>query len=78
LRDKILFYLDNDLKQFCLSYYLQNKIDADFFSIIDTTDKPKKFFEDQNFVDFKKIWFLHDHTLPTSDIDMNYLKSFEE
>ena len=78
MRDKILFYLDNDLKQFCLSYYLQNKIDADFFSIIDTTDKPKKFFEDQNFVDFKKIWFLHDHTLPTSDIDMNYLKSFEE
>ena len=78
LPDKIIFYLDNDLRQFCLSYYLQKKIDADFFSIIDITNKPKKFFENQNFVSFKKIWFLHDHTLPISDIDTDYLKSFEE
>ena len=78
LPDKIIFYLDNDLRQFCLSYYLQKKIDADFFSIIDITNKPKKFFENQNFVNFKKIWFLHDHTLPISDIDTDYLKSFEE
>ena len=78
LRDKIIFYLDNDLRQFCLSYYLQKKIDADFFSVIDITNKPKKFFENQKFVNFKKIWFLHDHTLPTSDVDMDYLKLFEE
>ena len=50
---------------------MQKKINADFFSVINITNKPKKFFENQNFVDFKKIWFLHDHTLPTSDIDVD-------
>ena len=57
---------------------MQKKIDADFFSIIDTTHKPKKFFENQNLVNYKKMWFLHDHIQPTSNVDMSYLKSFEE
>ena len=75
---KIIFYLDNDLRQFCLSYYLQQKIDSEFFSIIDITDKPKKFFKEQKFVNFQKKWFLHDYTIPTNEIDFEYLKKFEE
>ena len=57
---------------------MKKNIEAEFFAIIDTTNKPKKFFEKQKFVDFKKNWFLHDHILPTSNIDIDYLKSFEE
>ncbi len=78
MQDKIIFYLDNDLRQFCLSYYMQKNIEADFFSVIDITNKPKKFFIKQNFVEFKKKWFLHDYSHPTTNIDMDYLKSFEK
>ena len=78
MKDKIIFYLDNDLRQYSLSYYLQKKIDAEFFMIMDITNKPKKFFENQNFVNFKEKWFLHDHTLPEKNVDMKYLKEFEE
>ena len=78
MKDKIIFYLDNDLKQYCLSYYLQKKINAEFFMVIDITNKPKKFYKEQKFVDFKEKWFLHDYTLPEKNIDMKYLKEFEE
>jgi hypothetical protein len=78
LEDKIIFYLDNDLRQYCLSYYLQKKINAEFFMVSDITNKPKNFFKEQNFVNFKEKWFLHDYTLPGGKIDMKYLKEFEE
>ena len=76
MKDKIIFYLDNDLKQYCLSYYLQKKINAEFFMVIDITNKPKKFYKEQKFVNFKEKWFLHDYTLPEKNIDMKYLKEF--
>ena len=77
MSDKILFYLDNDLKHFFLSHYLQKKIDAEFYAIIDITNNPKKFFEKQKFVDYKKSWFLHDNILPETEIDYDYLESIE-
>ena len=78
MEDKIIFYLDNDLRQYCLSYYLQKKINAEFFMVIDITNKPKNFFKEQNFVNFKEKWFLHDYTLPEKNVDVEYLKEFEE
>ena len=51
---KIFFWLDADLIQFCLAYYLQKNYTGDFFAIIDITNKPKKFFKEQKFVKFVK------------------------
>ena len=42
MKDKILVWIDSELKQFCLTYYLQNEIDADFYAIIDSTNKTSK------------------------------------
>ena len=78
MKDKIVVWVDSDLKQFCLCYYLQKEIDADFFAIIDTTNKTRSFFENQNLINFKKIWFYHDNTLPIKNVDEDYLSSFEE
>ena len=78
MKDKIIVWLDSNLMQFCLCYYLQKEIDADFFAIIDVTNKTRSFFENQNLVNFKKVWFFHDHTLPTKKPDLQYLSSFEK
>ena len=78
MSEKIIFWFDADITSFCLSYFLQKKLDADFYAIIDITNKPKDFFEKQSLVKFEKSWFYHDHikkdfTLP----DEKYLKSIE-
>jgi len=78
MRDKIIVWLDSNLMQFSMCYYLQKEIDADFFAIIDVTDKTRTFFEKQNLVNFKKIWFYHDNTLPIKNPDLDYLLSFEK
>ena len=67
------------LNIFGLTKHLQNEIDGDFFAIYDFTEKPKKFFQKQKLVDFKKIWFYNDsikknHQSP----DTKYLSEFEE
>ena len=79
MKDKIIVWLDSNLTQYCACYYLQKEIDADFYAIIDVTNKTRTFFENQNLVNFKKIWFFHDNydnkkTIP----DLEYLKKFDE
>ena len=71
MTDKILFWLDQHLKQFCLSYYLQKEITAKIFAIIDITNNPRNFFETQNLVDFEKTWFFHDYVLPENKVDFD-------
>jgi len=78
MKDKIIVWLDSNLMQFCLCYYLQKEIDADFFAIIDTTNKTRSFYENQNLVKFKKVWYYHDYTLPIKNPDLQYLSSFEK
>ena len=74
---KILFWIDGFFLHFSLAYYLQSQLDADFFGIIDINSKPKKFFQNQNLVNFKKIWFFHDHIRKTHQTpDYNYLSNF--
>ena len=55
MKKKILLWLNADLIDFCMSYYLQKITDAEFYAIIDITNKPKKFFQEQKLVQFKKI-----------------------
>jgi len=79
MTDKLFFWLDGALTHFCLAHYLQKIYDADYYAIIDTTNKPKKFFQEQPFVKFKKIWFYHDHINKIGkNPDLNYLSNFEK
>ena len=79
MENKILFWLDSDLFDFVLAYYLQEKTNADFYAIIAITNKPKKFFKNQKLVDFKETWFYFDHTTKRqTKPDHNYLSAFEK
>ena len=49
------------MTHFALAYYLQKKLNDDFYAIIDTPNKPKTMFLNQKLVNFKKTWFFHDH-----------------
>lgn len=77
MKDKILFWLGADFTHFCCSYYLQKSHDADFYAIIDITNKPKKFFKTQSLVNFNKTWFFHDHIEKDVKPDLDYLADFE-
>jgi len=78
MKDKILFWMDGALTHFCLAFYLQKKYYAQYYAIIDTISKPKKFFKEQKFVEFQKTWFLHDHVKELKSVDIDYLAVFEK
>ena len=78
MKDKILVWLGADFTHFCASYYLQKSYDAEFYAIIDITNKPRFFFEKQDLVKFKKIWFFHDHIKKNVKPDLDYLSNFEK
>ena len=78
-KPKLLFWLDGFLLHFCLSYYLQSNLDANFFGVIDINSKPKKFFENQTLVNFQKTWFFHDYVKTINKKpDLEYLANFEK
>ena len=53
--------------------------DYELYAIIDITDKPKNFFKIQKLVNFKKIWFFHDHiSTHRKNPNTEYLSQFEK
>jgi len=78
MNKKIIFWLDADLLSYCLAYYFQKKYEAELYAIIDITNRPKKFFQEQKLVQFKKIWFYHNFKNQKIISEPNYLKSFEK
>jgi hypothetical protein len=78
MKKKILFWLDQDLSYFCMSYYLKDMHNSDFYAIVDITNKPKKFFQEQKLVPFKKTWYFHDHINSKKKADLEYLSTFEK
>ena len=77
-KPNLLFWLNGFLMHFSLAYYLQSEIDANFFGIVDINSKPKKFFESQKLVNFKKNWYFHDNIdLNQKNPDLEYLLDFE-
>ena len=78
MKKKIFLWLNADLIDFCMSYYLQKISDAEFYAIIDITNKPKKFFNKQKLVQFKKIWFYHDHVKTDKPLDLDHLADIEK
>lgn len=77
MKNKIIFWIDAFLLHYCLAYNLQNKYDAEYYAIIDVTEKPKNFFLNQKLIDFQKIWFYHDYININSKPDLTYLSNFE-
>jgi len=76
---KFLFYIDNWFFHFGIARNLRQKINDEFFAIVDADNKSRKFFETQKLVNFDKMWFLSDPKLPIEPTpDLNFLKSFEE
>ena len=76
MSNKLLFWQTSDWFNFNLANSLQ-KYDFRFFSIIDTVNKPKKFFQSQKFVNYEKIWFFHDAIKKNTKYDVEYLNQFE-
>ncbi len=79
MKPKLMFWIDMQFLYFGLAESLQKMLDCELFTIIECTDKPKKFFREQKIVNFKKFWFYHDYI---KDIDqkpdLEYLKSIEK
>jgi len=78
MNDKILFWLDGDLTNFGLANFLQEAYPSKFFAIVDITDRVKSFFKSQKLVKFEKTWYYHDHVLPKTNLDLEYLSNFEK
>ena len=78
MTDKIIFWCSADLLSYCVSYFFKKKFDGELFGIYDLSNKPKKFFKEQNIVNFSKIWFYHDHIKSGNKADMEYLKQISE
>ena len=71
--------MNDDLSMLGVSKILQEKYDFDIFGILDISDKSKEFFNKQQLIKFKKIWFLYDNISKTAkNPDIKYLTSFEE
>lgn len=77
MKDKILFWLDAVLTYFCLAYFMQQKVDSDFFAIIDVFEKPKIFFQNQKLIKFQKTWYYHDYFQNINSPNLEYLSNFE-
>jgi hypothetical protein len=55
MKPKLIFWIDSNFYYFGLAKSLQEMLDCELYSIIEITDKPKKFFKKQQIVNFKKI-----------------------
>ena len=78
MNDQILFLISPAFTHFCLAKFIQDRYDGDFYAIIDTTNKPKKFFQKQKIVSFNQIWFYHDNIDKNYKLpNLDYLEEFE-
>jgi len=58
---------------------IQKKFDCEFFALVDVNRYIKKTFQNQNIVNFKKIWYFQDSIeKPIQKPDLEYLTSFEK
>jgi hypothetical protein len=79
MSEKLLFYIDSYFVHFGIAKSLQEKYDCELYGIIDVDIKAKPFFENQQLVEFKKIWHYLEHTSEKNkNPDYDYLKSFED
>ena len=58
MKEKLLFWIDVSISQFCIAKFMQEKLDANFYAIYDLSHAQKNTFKEQNIIDFKKFWFF--------------------
>lgn len=79
MKDKIFFWLDGFLLQYCIAYFLQQEHNSNFYALYNVANKPKNFFTNQDLVKFENVWFFHDEIKNNQKIlNHDYLKSFEK
>lgn len=79
MKEKILFWIEDIYTHFGLAESFHKKNDYDLFAIFDVFEKPKKFFQRQKLVNFKKSWFYLDEVHKNGKTpDFKYLKDFEK
>ena len=78
MADKIIFWMNAFFLNFVIANNLKKKYDCDIYAIIDITNRTKQFFINQDIVNFKKTWYLHDHIQKDIKIDLDYLQKFEK
>jgi len=65
MKQKILWWQGRELIHFGIAKYFQEKYDCNNYAIIEIRDKPKKFFEKQKIIQFKKVWYFYDDSITT-------------
>jgi hypothetical protein len=71
--------LNSDFINFGLAKYLKELHDCELYAIIDCNNNVKHFYENQNFIQFEKVWFYRDYvTYEQTEIDLEFLKKFED
>ncbi len=78
MKSKILVWLSGDYTHFCMSHFLQKSYDCELYAIVDVPEKQKNFFENQKFVNFKKIWYTLDNILKNHKLNIDNLTKFEK
>ena len=79
MNSKLLFWIEGTFIPFGIASFLQKKEDFEMYSIIDTNPRPKKFFEEQNIVNFSKQWYYRDEvSISSKNPDLSYLENFEK
>ena len=65
------------MTHFGIANTIQQTYDADLYAIVESYDKPKKFFQNQNLVNFKKTWYLDNLNVQNKKPNIEYLKTKE-
>src|SRR5437867_3087363 len=78
MKDRILFFLDKDWIHFGIAKSLNDSYECELFAIVDIDKHSSLFFEQQQFVKFKKIWYYQNYILQSNEKpDLDYLRNFE-
>ena len=76
--NKILYWIGTNFTHYCIAKSIQEKVPNESYAIFDVTNKPKKFFENENIANFQKKWFLHENIFDIQKMpDLKYLSEFE-
>ena len=79
MKDNILLWLGDEFTYFGMANFLQDKLKCNLYGIFDTERKEiKDFFQNQQLINFSKLWSYQDHTSKIKETDMEYLESFEK
>lgn len=76
---RLLIWITNAYMYLGLAKSLQNKIDCDLFAVSNADGHAKQYLENQDIVNFKKIWFPPDNIEnQNKNPDTDYLEEFEK